>query len=228
MRILLIEDEKTLAQNLKEILEKTGYSVSVCHDGEAGLDKALTGEFDLFIIDIMLPKLDGLSVLRAIRKEKVGTPVLLLTAKASVEDRVKGLDTGADDYLPKPFAMPELFARVRSLLRRGTEAHAPDLTVANLRMDFKAKKVFRGRREIVLTPKEFSILEFLIYNKDIVVTRTAIAEHVWGDNFDIFTMTNFVDVHIKNLRKKVDKDFSPKLIHTRHGIGYVLSEKKNA
>jgi len=226
MRILLIEDEKTLAENLGEMLEKTGYTVSICFDGESGLDKALSEEFDLFILDIMLPKMDGLTVLKSLRKEKIGTPVLLLTAKASVEDRVKGLDTGADDYLPKPFAMSELLARVRSLLRRGTDDHSPDLTVANLRLDLKAKKVYRGKKEILLTPKEFSILEFLIYNRDIVVTRTAIAEHVWGDNFDIFTMTNFVDVHIKNLRKKVDKNFSPKLVHTRHGLGYVLSEKE--
>jgi len=153
--------------------------------------------------------------------------VLLLTARTSIEDKVKGLDTGADDYLPKPFAVPELLARIRSLLRRETQADSSELTLGNLRIDLTGQKVFRGKKEIVLTPKEFSILEFLFYNKDIVVSRTAIAEHVWGDNFDLFTMTNFVDVHIKNLRKKIDRDFSPKLIHTRHGIGYVLSDKQS-
>jgi DNA-binding response OmpR family regulator len=225
MRILVIEDEKELAANLKEILINEKYTVSLSSNGEDALDRALTDEFDLIILDIMLPKIDGLTILKEIRKKKVNTPVLLLTARTSIEDKVKGLDTGADDYLPKPFAVPELLARIRSLLRRESQAESSELILGNLRIDLTGQKVYRGKKEIVLTPKEFSILEFLFYNKDIVVSRTAIAEHVWGDNFDLFTMTNFVDVHIKNLRKKIDRDFSPKLIHTRHGIGYVLSDK---
>jgi DNA-binding response OmpR family regulator len=188
----------------------------------------VTDEFDLLVVDIMLPKRDGLSLVKEVRKERLTVPVLLLTALASVEDRVKGLDAGADDYLPKPFAVPELMARVRSLLRRTSDVKSADLTVANLRIDIKSRKVFRGKKELVLTPKEFSILEFLFHNRDAVVTRTAIAEHVWGDNFDLFSMTNFVDVHIKNLRKKIDRSFKPKLIHTRHGLGYVLSEKETS
>ncbi len=227
MRILVIEDEKALAQNLKDVLEKSGYSVSIAYDGEDGLDKGLGEEFDLIVLDVMLPKMDGLTLLRKLRKEKNRTPVLMLTARSSTEDKVKGLDDGADDYLSKPFAVPELLARIRTLLRRQSDdTDGSDLKIGNLRIDVKSKKVFRSRKEIILTPKEFSLLEFLFYNKDVVVARTAIAEHVWGDNFDMFTMTNFVDVHIKNLRKKIDKDFSPKLIHTRHGLGYVLSEKE--
>ena len=228
MRILVVEDEKTLALNLKEAFEKAGYSVTVCYDGESGLDKALIEDFDLYIIDIMLPKVDGLSLIKEIRKEGIKVPILLLTALASVEDKVKGLDSGADDYLAKPFAMAELMARVRSLIRRNTDVKSAELSVADLKLNFKTRKVFRGKKEIRLTPKEFSILEFLIHNKGNVVTRTAIAEHVWGDNFDLFSMTNFVDVHIKNLRKKIDRGFSPKLIHTRYGLGYVLSEKESS
>lgn len=227
MRILIIEDEKNLAKNLKEILTRENYSVSLSHTGDEGLEKAIEGEFDLFVIDIMLPGMDGITIVKNLRKENVLTPVLLLTARTAVEDRVKGLDAGADDYLPKPFAIPELLARIRSLLRRQSgDVQSSELKIANLKIDLAKRKVFRGRKEIILTPKEFSILEFLFYNKDIVVTRTAIAEHVWGDNFDLFTMTNFVDVHIKNLRKKIDRDFKSKLIHTRHGLGYVFSEKE--
>lgn len=227
MRILIVEDEIPMAKNLKEVLEKSGYSVTLAHDGEDGLDKANSEEFDLLILDVMLPKMDGLALLKRLRKKKNRTPVLMLTARSSTDDKVKGLDEGADDYLSKPFAIPELLARIRTLLRRQSDVtDGADLKIANLRIDVKAKKAFRGRKEIILTPKEFSLLEFLFYNKDVVVTRTAIAEHVWGDNFDIFTMSNFVDVHVKNVRKKIDKDFTPKLIHTRHGLGYVLSEKE--
>lgn len=224
MRILIVEDEKKLAQNLKEIFTKENYTITLAYDGELGEDIAVSEEFDLIILDIMLPKKNGISILKSIRKNKINTPVLLLTAKTSIDDRVVGLDAGADDYLPKPFAVPELLARVRSLLRRNSDAETTELKIADLKINLKTKKVFRGKKEIILTPKEFSILEFLFYNKDIVVNRVSIAEHVWGDNFDLFTMSNFVDVHIKNLRKKIDKDFKKKLIHTRHGIGYVLSE----
>ncbi len=227
MRILLVEDELSIARNLKDVLEKSGYSVALSTDGEDGLDKALSEEFDLLILDIMLPKMDGLSLLKKIRKEKNRTPVLMLTARSSIDDKVRGLDEGADDYLSKPFAVPELLARIRTLLRRKSDVtEGSDLKIANFRIDVKSKKVFRGKKEIILTPKEFSLIEFLFYNKDVVVTRTAIAEHVWGDNFDIFTMSNFVDVHVMNVRKKIDKGFHPKLIHTRHGLGYVLSDKE--
>jgi len=223
MRILVVEDEEKLAQNIKAKLQQELFSIDCAPDGASGLELALTEEYDLIILDIMLPQKDGLFVLQKLRKEKVTTPVLLLTAKSRVEDRVKGLDLGADDYLTKPFAMAELLARIRSLLRRAVHQNSPCLEIANLSLNTITHEVFRSNQLLKLTPKEYAILEYMLYNKNHALSRLTIAEHVWGDNFD--TMTNFVDVHVKNLRQKLDKNFSPQLIHTVRGIGYILKEE---
>lgn len=226
MRILIVEDEESLALRVKNVLESEHYQVEVAFDGEQGLEMALTEEYDLILLDILLPKLNGLQILKEIRKEKLPFPVLLLTAKDQVEDKVKGLDTGADDYLTKPFAIPELLARVRSLLRRTSDAKTPLLTIDDLEVNTSTHEVKRNGEFITLTPKEYAILEFLLYNKNRVVSRLSIAEHVWGDNFDLFTMTNFVDVHVKNLRKKLGDHGEKKLIQTMHGVGYMIKDEE--
>ncbi len=219
MRILLVEDEKDLAFEIKEVLERENYRVELAFDGESGYEKAFVEDYDLIILDVMLPFMDGIEVLKSLRRDGVDTPVLLLTAKSSVDDKVKGLDSGADDYLTKPFAIAELLARIRALLRRKYNEKNAVLRIADLVLNPATHEVRRAGRKIELTPKEYAILEYMLYNKNRVITRLAIAEHVWGESFDPFTMSNFVDVHIKNLRKKVDRGFSPKLIHTVRGGG---------
>jgi DNA-binding response OmpR family regulator len=222
MRILIVEDEETLALHIQEILNKEHYKAEVAFDGNDGLEQALVESYDLYILDVMLPGIDGFRILKELRKENITTPVLMLTAKTQIEDRVTGLDLGADDYLTKPFAVPELLARVRSLLRRTSDTKTTILSVADLEIDTATHIVTKAGEEINLTAKEYSILEFLLYNQNHVVSRMSIAEHVWGDNLDLFTMTNFVDVHIKNLRKKIgdDKD----IVKTVRGVGYMLKE----
>ena len=225
MRILIVEDEESLALRIKSVLESEKYHPEVAFDGRNGLEQALTEEYDLIILDILLPRLNGLQVLKEIRREKLSVPVLLLTAKNRVEDKVSGLDAGADDYLTKPFAIPELLARVRTLLRRPTDVKSSVLKIGDLEVDTSTHEVFRQGKAVTLTTKEYSILEFLLYNKNRVLSRLSIAEHVWGDNFDLFTMTNFVDVHIKNLRKKLSDDDEKKLIQTVRGVGYMIKEE---
>jgi DNA-binding response OmpR family regulator len=225
MRILIVEDEESLALRIKSVLESEKYHPEVAFDGRNGLEQALTEEYDLIILDILLPRLNGLQVLKEIRREKLSVPVLLLTAKNRVEDKVSGLDAGADDYLTKPFAIPELLARVRTLLRRPTDVKSSALKIGDLEVDTSTHEVFRKGKAVTLTTKEYSILEFLLYNKNRVLSRLSIAEHVWGDNFDLFTMTNFVDVHIKNLRKKLSDDDEKKLIQTVRGVGYMIKEE---
>jgi DNA-binding response OmpR family regulator len=225
MRILIVEDEESLALRIKSVLESEKYHPEVAFDGRAGLEQVLTEEYDMVILDILLPRLNGLQVLKEIRREKLSVPVLLLTAKNRVEDKVSGLDAGADDYLTKPFAIPELLARVRTLLRRPTDVKSSILQVGDLEVDTSTHEIFRNGKAIILTSKEYSILEFLLYNKNRVLSRLSIAEHVWGDNFDLFTMTNFVDVHIKNLRKKLNDDDQKKLIQTVRGVGYMIKEE---
>lgn len=220
MRLLLVEDEKKVAGFVKKGLEEEGYAVDLAADGEAGLLMGLDGVHDLIILDINLPKLDGLGVLRELRRKKVLTPVLLLTVRAAIEDRVIGLDTGADDYLSKPFAFQEFLARVRALLRRRADAEQPILKADDLELDPARRLVFRGGKQIELTSKEFSILEYFLRNQGHVLSRTQISEHVWDYNYD--TSTNLIDVYVNYLRKKIDADHAPKLIHTVRGMGYVL------
>ncbi|MGD9726726.1 MAG: response regulator transcription factor [Nitrospiraceae bacterium] len=220
MRILVIEDDRDLAQFIRKGLQEERHAVDVAEDGEAGLELASSGGYDLMIVDVMLPKLDGLSFCRRVRDWGDQTPILLLTARDTVEDKVAGLDTGADDYLTKPFAFAELVARVRALIRRGGPAPAAELKAADLVVDPAAHRVWRAGKEINLTNKEYALLEYLLRNRNRVLTRTAIIEHVWGLNYD--PMTNIVDVHIRALRAKMDKDFSAPLITTVRGVGYML------
>ena len=220
MRLLVVEDEKKVARFVKKGLEEEGYAVDVAPDGEEGLAMALDGVHDLLILDIHLPRMDGLGILQELRKKKVTTPVLLLTVRAAIEDKVLGLDAGADDYLTKPFAFQELLARVRALLRRRAEAEAPVLQVADLTLDPARRLASRGGEKIDLTPKEFALLAYFMRNSGRVLTRTMISEHVWDYDFD--TMTNVIDVYVNYLRKKIEAGREPKLIHTVRGAGYVL------
>jgi len=225
MRILIIEDEESLARNISDILVKEGYLTEIASDGEQGLQKGLNQDFNLLILDILLPKLNGYEVLRELRRNKIKTPVLILTIKNSVDDRVQGLDSGADDYLIKPFAIAELLARIRTLLRRSSEDKSAALEVGDLVLDTTKREAFIKDKSLNLTPKEYSILELLLYNKNRVLSRLSIAEYVWGDNFDLFNMTNFVDVHIKNIRKKLDELSDEKIIKTVRGIGFMIEEQ---
>jgi heavy metal response regulator len=220
VRILVVEDEKKVASFIKKGLEEEGYAVDVAADGEEGLAMALTGVHDLIILDIRLPKMDGLRVLQELRRDSVSVPVLLLTVRATIEDKVLGLDAGADDYLTKPFAFQELVARVRALLRRRAEAEPTVLRVGDLRLDPARRTVTRGGETIDLTPREFALLDYFMRNPDRVLTRTMIAEHVWDYSFD--TATNVIDVYVNYLRRKVDADREPKLLRTIRGVGYVL------
>lgn len=223
MRILVVEDEKKVASFVKKGLEEESYAVDVSHDGEEGGFLAETNPYDLIILDIMLPKKSGLSILRELRDKGINTPILLLTAKGSVEDKVTGLNAGADDYLAKPFVFSELLARVRSLLRRGGEK-APVLKFADLTMDPVTRKVTRGGAEIELTSKEYALLEYFMRRPNQVLTRTMISEHVWESDFDTFT--NVIDVYVNYLRNKIDKGHEKKLINTVRGVGYILKESQ--
>ena len=225
IRILVVDDEPELLCQLQQTLAHQNYDVDTAADGEAALDRIFDGTYDLILLDIMLPKIDGLSVLKEIRQAKIGIPVIMLTARGSIEDKITGLDHGADDYLAKPFAMAELLARIRSVLRRTGESGEAALTVANITLDTKLREVRNQDRKVELTPKEFSILEFLLYNKNRAISRFTLAEHVWGDEFDPFTMSNFIDVHIKNLRHKLgDAGGEKSIIRTIRGIGFIIED----
>ena len=220
MRILLVEDDAPLASFVRKGLEAEHYAVDVAVDGEQARTLALDYEYDLIVLDLNLPKLDGISVLNAVRPLKPTLPVLVLTARSRVEDRVQALDSGADDCLNKPFSFTELSARVRALLRRGRPAKDSVLKLADLALDRIERRVERSGKRIELTSKEFALLEYLMRNAGRRITRTMIVEHVWNISFD--TATNVVDVYINYLRKKVDDGFEPKLIHTIRGVGYEL------
>jgi len=222
MRILLVEDEPKISAYVKQGLEESGYAVDAVCTGRDALDWAAATAYDLIILDILLPKMDGLAVCRELRSARNQAPILMLTARDTVDDRVTGLDAGADDYLVKPFAIKELLARIRALARRTNEApKSPLLSLSDLTLDPSAHRVTRGGKVIELPAKEFSILEYLLRNTGRVLTRTMIAEHVW--NYDSYNQSNVVDVYIRNLRRKVDDLFEPKLIHTLRGVGYRLS-----
>lgn len=223
MRVLIIEDEPELRAQIAETLRQQNYTVDTAGDGVTGLERACTEPYDLLILDIMLPVQDGFAVLREMRAEQVATPVLMLTARVEVEDRVRGLDLGADDYLLKPFSMAELLARIRALLRRSHTQASPLLTVGDIHLDTGTREVTRSGRPVSLTPKEFALLEFLLYNRNRAISRFNLAEHVWGDAFDPFTMSNTIDVHIRNLRRKVD-DQAGEVIVTVRGIGYMVRD----
>ncbi len=220
MRILLVEDDARVASFIRRGLREEHYTVDLARDGEEALFLAQTDEYDLLILDILLPKRSGLDVLRALRAERLGTPVLLLTAKDELQDKVAGLDAGADDYLTKPFGFEELLARVRALLRRRGSLIPTVLRAADLELDVLRHRATRGGRELTFTNREYALLEFLLRHAGQVVTRTQLAEHVWEHDFD--TYSNVVDVHIARLRRKIDDGHTLKLLHTVHGRGYQL------
>lgn len=223
VQVLVVEDEYHLADSIARRLEEEGYSVDVAHDGEEGYKLASSKKYHLVILDLLLPRKDGMRVLRDLRRNKVQSMILVLTAKSAVEDRVDGLHAGADDYLTKPFAFAELTARVESLLRRqGFEEHST-LRAVDLELDVVTRNVCRAGKAVHLTAKEFLLLEYLMRNKNRILTRAAIAEQVWGYTFD--TGTNIVDVYINYLRKAIDEGFSSRLIHTVRGVGFVLKEE---
>ena len=220
MRILVVEDEVNLNDIIVKKLKLEHYGVDSCFDGKEALDYIFSAEYDVILLDIMLPKLDGFEVLKKIRNKNIKTPVLLLTARDGIEDRVQGLDFGADDYLVKPFAFDELLARIRVLLRRNTDNASNIFTLSNLTVNCNSHEVFRDNTPIKLSTREFTILEYMIRNKEKVLSREKIEQHIWDYNYE--GGTNVVDVYIRYLRKKVDDNFSPKLIHTIRGIGYIL------
>ena len=220
MKILVVEDEKKVGAFIKKGLEEDRYIVELADDGDKGEELASDGSFDLIILDILMPKKDGLTVLKELRGKQISTPVLVITAKGSVDDKVKGLDSGADDYLVKPFAIAELLARVRSLLRRGGPEKSTTLSVADLTLDLVSHKATRGENLIELTGKEYTLLEYFMRNTNKVLSRTIISEHIWNYNFD--TGTNIIDVYINHLRNKIDGEFEKKLIHTVRGVGYMM------
>jgi two-component system OmpR family response regulator len=223
MRILLVEDDQKIASFIIKGLKAAGYAVDHAKDGEEGLHLALSEPYDTAIIDLMLPKRDGLSLIEEMRQEKANTPVLILSAKGSIDDRVKGLQTGSDDYLTKPFAFSELLARIQALIRRASGASEPvRLEVGDCSMDLLTREVTRGGKKVDLQPLEFSLLEYLMRNAGKVVSKTMIMEHVWDYHFD--PQTNVVEVRISRLRDKIDKGFPTKMIQTIRGVGYVFKE----
>jgi len=221
MRLLLVEDDMKIASLLMKGLKEAGFAIDHAADGEDGLHLALNEPYDAAIIDIMLPKLDGLMLIKEMRRQKMNTPVIVLSAKRSIDDRIKGLQTGSDDYLTKPFSFSELLARVQALIRRASGASEPtSLGIADLSMNLLTREVLRANKRIDLQPREFSLLEYLIRNAERVVSKTMILEHVWDYSFD--PQTDVVDVLICRLRSKIERDFDKKLIHTIRGVGYVL------
>jgi DNA-binding response OmpR family regulator len=221
MRILVVEDDRKVAGFIRQGLTEEGYAVDVAPDGAAAVDLALGGtSYDLIVLDVMLPKRDGFGVLRALREHRMTAPVLLLTARDSVPDKVTGLDLGADDYLTKPFAFDEFLARVRVLLRRGTAQRTPVLQLADLRLDPATRRITRGGRTISLTVREYALLEYFLRNAGRVLTRPLLAEHVWGIDFD--PESNVIDVYVGYLRRKIDLPGEVRLLHTTRGAGYVL------
>ena len=224
MHLLIIEDELKIANFLKKGFKEEGYTVDVAMDGEEGLYIAENNTFDAIILDLMLPKIDGITICQKIRKKNDSIPIIMLTAKSSIKDKVNGFDIGADDYLTKPFVFEELLARLRSLLRRKSCQEIKKLKVADLEMDLVTHRVYRDEKEILLSAKEYALLEYMMRNPNAIITRTMITEHVWEISYDSFT--NIIDVYINYLRNKIDKDFDVKLIQTIRGRGYILKEEK--
>ncbi len=220
MKVLVVEDELNILTYLKKGLTEAGYKVDTCEDGEDAVYMASINNYDLILLDVMIPKMNGIEVCKALRKEKNSAYIVLLSAKGEIGDKVEGLDAGADDYITKPFAFAELLARLRAVLRRNSEDKESIISAKDLTVNLLNREIRRGDKLIELTLKEFSLLEYFLRNKNLVLTRTMIAEKVW--NIDFLTDTNVVDVYINHLRKKIDKEFDEKLIHTVRGVGYIL------
>jgi two-component system, OmpR family, copper resistance phosphate regulon response regulator CusR len=226
LRILLVEDGQKVARAVQEGLEAESYSVAVAHTGEEGFFRVSSEPFDLAVLDVMLPGRSGIEILSAMRRQGIRIPVLLLTAKDAVDDRVLGLDAGADDYLVKPFAFPELCARIRALLRRGKSEPAVALSMADLQMDLLRRKVTRGATTLDLTAREFELLEYLLQHHGQVVSREMLARDVWRETARHTPLDNVIDVHMTRIRRKIDDGFSPKLVHTVRGVGFVLKAEE--
>jgi heavy metal response regulator len=224
MRVLVVEDERRIAAFIKRGLEEEQYAVDVAYDGEEALDWADAVDYDLIVLDVLLPKKDGIQVCRELRDQGNGVPILMLTARDAIEDRVEGLDSGADDYMVKPFAFQELLARLRALLRRSGEVKTTRLQVGDLALDTLTHRATRGGQVIELTAREYALLEFLMRHPGQILSRTQIAEHVW--DYDFFSTSNVVDVYIRYLRRKIDKGFEVKLIKTARGVGYKIEADK--
>ena len=220
MRVLVIEDEHKINRTVCQALREEAYAVDAAFDGEQGEEMALVNTYDLIVLDLMLPKKSGLALCKGLREQGSTTPILMLTARDSLEDRVQGLDSGADDYVVKPFFMDELLARVRALLRRDTSVKTSKLQLADLLVDTSSHRVVRAGNTIEMTSKEYAMLEYFIRNPDQVLTRTMISEHVWDDEFD--SLSNIIDVYIRRLRRKIDEGYQPRLLHTIRGSGYLL------
>lgn len=223
MKILLVEDEKKVSSFIKKGLEEEYYTVDVAYDGRGGINLALSNLYDIIILDVMIPIKDGMQVLKEIRENGINTPVLFLTAKDSVDNKIDALDSGADDYLTKPFSFEELLARVRALLRRYSDNKSVVFKVGELILDTQTHRVKRGSVEITLTPKEYSILEYLVRNKNRIISRTILTEHVYDYHFD--TDTNVIDVYMNKLRNKIDKGYEKQLLHTVRGVGYMIKDE---
>jgi DNA-binding response OmpR family regulator len=227
VRILVIEDEQKLAQALQDGLRSAEYGVTLAHTGEEGFYLAQTEPFDLVILDVMLPGRSGLEILKTMRQHGLKTPVLMLTARDAVEDRVRGLDSGADDYLVKPFAFPELLARIRALCRRGVPETSPRLNIADLELDVEGRSVTRGGQLLELTAREFELLEYLVRHRGHVVSREMLTRDVWKETGRHTPLDNVIDVHVARLRRKVDDQFRQKLVHTVRGVGFVVREEQD-
>lgn len=221
MRILLVEDDRSLQRTLSKLFRSQNFAVDATASGKEGAFLAKTNDYDAIVLDLMLPDINGFEVCKEVRREKVATPILMLTALDDVADRIKGLDTGADDYLPKPFNIGELLARVRALTRRHSDDKTTVIKVHDLEIDTAARRVYRGGEELKLTPKEFALLEYLVLNRKRIITRSELSEHVWDINFD--PSSNVIDAFIKQLRRKVDRGHTPEIITTVRGIGYTIS-----
>jgi len=226
MRILIVDDEGQLLDQLRRVLQEQRYLIETAADGEEALDKVFAAPFDLIVLDIMMPRMDGLTVLKEMRGAGIETPVLMLTAKGEVDDRIKGLDSGSDDYLAKPFSVAELLARIRALLRRSGGQMNPVLQAGDIRLNTVTREVTKDGSSVQLTPKEFAMLELLLYNKNRPISRFDLAEHVWGDAFDPFTMSNFINVHVKNLRRKLGDSGVGGTIRTIWGVGFMIRDKE--
>ncbi len=221
MRILLVEDDRSLQRTLSKLFRSQNFAVDATASGKEGAFLAKTNDYDAIVLDLMLPDINGFEVCKEVRREKVATPILMLTALDDVADRIKGLDTGADDYLPKPFNIGELLARVRALTRRRSDDKTTVIKVHDLEIDTATRRVYRGGEELKLTPKEFALLEYLVLNRKRIITRSELSEHVWDINFD--PSSNVIDAFIKQLRRKVDRGHTPEIITTVRGIGYTIS-----
>lgn len=225
MNILIIDDEPDLLEKISSVLKSEHYTVETAEDGRAGLVKIWNDSYDLILLDIMLPGMNGLEVLSEIRAAGIRTPVLMLTAKGDIEDKVAGLNLGADDYLAKPFSLAELLARVRALIRRGNTG-SPVIEAGDIRLNTVSREVTKDDEPLILTSKEFALLEFLLHNRGRAISRFTLAEHVWGDNFDPFSMSNFIDVHMSNLRKKLKTSEQEPIIKTVRGFGYLIEREE--